>query len=47
MLEAIPNVDILVAPIMVQEAIVSSKIEGTQASFSEIFKNEIGERYDP
>jgi Fic family protein len=46
MLEAIPNVDILIAPITVQEAVVSSKIEGTQASFSEIFKSEIGERYD-
>jgi Fic family protein len=46
MLEAIPNVSVLTAPITVQEAVASSKIEGTQASFSEIFKSEIGERYD-
>jgi Fic family protein len=46
MLEAIPNVDILMAPMSVQEAVFSSKIEGTQASFSEIFKSEAGEKYD-
>ncbi|MDR0942427.1 MAG: Fic family protein [Holosporales bacterium] len=46
MLEAIPNVDVLLAPMTVQEAVSSSKIEGTQASFSEIFKNEAGEKYD-
>jgi Fic family protein len=43
MLEAIPNVDILMVPMTVQEAITSSKIEGTQASFSDVFKNEVGE----
>ncbi|MDR1908154.1 MAG: Fic family protein [Holosporales bacterium] len=47
MLEAIPNVDVLIAPMTVQEAVVSSKIEGTQASFSEFFKSEAGEKYDP
>ncbi|MDR2074823.1 MAG: Fic family protein, partial [Holosporales bacterium] len=46
MLEAIPNVDILMAPMAVQEAVLSSRIEGTQASFSEIFKSEVGEKYD-
>jgi Fic family protein len=46
MLEALPNVDVLLAPMTVQEAVLSSRIEGTQASFSEIFKNEAGEKYD-
>jgi Fic family protein len=46
LLEAIPNVDVLTAPMTIQEAVASSKIEGTQASFSEIFKSEVGEKYD-
>lgn len=47
LLEAIPNMDVLIAPMTVQEAVISSKIEGTQASFSEIFKSEAGEKYTP
>jgi Fic family protein len=46
LLEAIPNVDVLIAPMTIQEAVASSKIEGTQASFSEILKSEVGEKYD-
>jgi Fic family protein len=45
-LEAIPNIDTLLFSMVTQEAVVSSKIEGTQASFSEIFKSEAGEKYD-
>lgn len=45
LLEAIPNMSVFIAPMTIQEAVISSKIEGTQASFSEIFKSEAGEKY--
>jgi Fic family protein len=43
LLEALLNPEILLAPITTQEAVVSSKIEGTQATFSEVYKLEAGE----
>ena len=39
-----PNADILVAPLTIDEAVLSSRIEGTQASVSDVLKIEAGAR---
>jgi Uncharacterized conserved protein len=39
----IPNPDVLLSPITTQEAVLSSKIEGTQADFEDVLKFEAGE----
>ena len=38
--ETIPNPDLLVLPFMAREAVLSSRIEGTQASLSDLFRYE-------
>ncbi|HET9784453.1 MAG TPA: Fic/DOC family N-terminal domain-containing protein, partial [Terriglobales bacterium] len=43
LLAALPNADILLAPMATQEAVLSSRIEGTQATFGEILKADAGE----
>jgi hypothetical protein len=47
-LRALPNPDILLAPLITNEAVLSSKIEGTQPSFylSEYFEKNRTEYYD-
>lgn len=45
LLKSIPNPHILLSPITTQEAVLSSRIEGTQASLSDVFKFEAGETY--
>ena len=40
MLEAIPNASVLLAPLTTQEAVLSSKIEGTQATMGEVLEFE-------
>jgi Fic family protein len=40
MLQGIPNPDVLLAPLTTQEAVLSSKIEGTQATFGEVLAYE-------
>ena len=40
MLESIPNKFILLTPLMTREAVLSSKIEGTQATFQEVLEFE-------
>jgi len=45
LLKSIPNPHILLSPMTMQEAVLSSRIEGTQASLSEVFKFEAGESY--
>ena len=42
MLAAIPNPDILLAPLSTQEAVLSSRIEGTQATMGEVLEFEAG-----
>jgi Uncharacterized conserved protein len=42
LLEAIPNPGIFISPITTQEAVLSSRIEGTQASFSDVYQLEAG-----
>ena len=42
-LEAIPNPHILLSPMTTKEAVLSSQIEGTQASLSEVLEFEAGE----
>jgi Fic family protein len=38
-----PNPDTLLSPLTTQEAVLSSRIEGTQATFGEVLKFEAGE----
>jgi Fic family protein len=42
-LYGLPNPEILLAPLTTQEAVLSSRIEGTQATFGEVLKFEAGE----
>jgi Fic family protein len=42
-LEALPNPAVLLSPVTTQEAVLSSKIEGTQATLSDVLKFEAGE----
>ena len=42
MLQAIPNPDILLSPLTTQEAVLSSRIEGTQATMGEVLEFEAG-----
>jgi len=42
-LYGVPNPEILLAPLTTQEAVLSSKIEGTQATLGEVLKYEAGE----
>ncbi|MDR1361314.1 MAG: Fic family protein [Rickettsiales bacterium] len=46
MLEAIPNPHILLSPMTTKEAVLSSKIEGTQASLTDVLEFEAGEKND-
>ncbi len=43
MLAALPNPDLLLTPLATREAVLSSKIEGTQATIGEVLKFEGGE----
>ena len=43
LLQAIPNPQVLLAPLTTQEAVHSSRIEGTQATASEVFEFEADE----
>lgn len=40
MLKAIPNADVLLSPLTTQEAVLSSKIEGTQATMGDVLEYE-------
>jgi Fic family protein len=43
MLAAVPNADVLLSPLTTQEAVLSSRIEGTQATMGEVLEFEAGE----
>jgi len=43
LLYGLPNPDVLLSPLTTQEAVISSKIEGTQADFEDVLKFEAGE----
>ena len=43
MLAAIPNPGVLLAPLFTQEAVLSSRIEGTQATMGEVLEFEAGQ----
>ncbi len=43
LLEAVPNADILTAPLGAREAVLSSRIEGTQASTRQVLEYEAGQ----
>ena len=48
LLEAIPNASILLSPLTMREAVLSSRIEGTQATMGDVFEYEAGkETTDP
>ena len=42
MLAAIPNPEVLLSPLTTQEAVLSSRIEGTQATMGEVLEFEAG-----
>lgn len=42
-LESMPNAELLLSPLTTQEAVLSSRIEGTQATLGEVLKFEAGE----
>ena len=42
-LYGLPNAELLLSPLTTQEAVLSSRIEGTQATFGEVLKFEAGE----
>ena len=44
--ETIPNPALLIVPYLKREAVSSSKIEGTQATMSDLFRYEVGEKLD-
>ena len=44
MLAAVPNPDVLLSPLTTQEAVLSSRIEGTQATMGEVLEFEAGGR---
>ena len=44
MLAAVPNPTVLLSPLMTQEAVLSSRIEGTQATMAEVMEFEAGIR---
>ncbi len=46
LLESMVNPHVLLAPMTTKEATLSSKIEGTQATLSEVFRYEAGENYN-
>jgi Fic family protein len=43
-LTALPNAEVLLSPLMTQEAVLSSRIEGTQATMTEVLEFEAGAR---
>ena len=45
-LAAIPNPDLLLSPLTAQEAVLSSRIEGTQATIGEVLEFEAGQKVD-
>jgi len=46
MLQGIVNPNVLLSPMTTREAVLSSKIEGTQATLDEVFEHEAGQSYD-
>ncbi len=40
------NPEIMLSPLLSQEAVLSSKIEGTQATFQEVLEHESGQKFD-
>ena len=47
LLLAIPNAAVLLSPLTTQEAVLSSRIEGTQATMGEVLQFEAGAALDP
>ncbi len=46
LLHAMVNPEVLLSPLTAQEAVLSSKIEGTQATLEEVLEHEAGQQYD-
>lgn len=46
LLQGLPNPHVLLSPLTNQEAVLSSKIEGTQATLEEVLEHEAGQEYD-
>ena len=46
LLQGIPNPAVMLSPLTHQEAVLSSRIEGTQATVEEVLEHEAGREYD-
>lgn len=46
MLQGIVNPNVMLSPLTRQEAVLSSKIEGTQATVEEVMEHEAGAQFD-
>ena len=46
LLQGLVNPEVLLSPLTSQEAVLSSKIEGTQATLEEVLEHEAGQEYD-
>lgn len=46
LLQGIPNPEILLSPLVRQEAVFSSRIEGTQATLTDVLEHEAGKEHD-
>lgn len=46
LLRSIPNPGVMLAPLVTQEAVLSSRIEGTQATVDEVLEHEAGVNYE-
>lgn len=44
LLQGIPNPEVLLSPLTGKEAVISSRIEGTQATLNEVLEHEAGEK---
>ncbi|MEM9602604.1 MAG: Fic/DOC family N-terminal domain-containing protein [Pseudomonadota bacterium] len=47
LLESLVNPDVLLSPLVMKEAELSSRIEGTIATASEVYQQQAGEQFDP
>ncbi|EAY56051.1 MAG: probable filamentation induced by cAMP protein Fic [Leptospirillum rubarum] len=47
LLQGIINPEVLLSPLTTQEAVLSSKIEGTQATLDEVLEHEAGQKMSP
>lgn len=47
LLRSMVNAELMLSPLTTQEAVLSSRIEGTQATLGDILESDVGEEFDP